>query len=334
MELGTGLITCQRRPNDDRSMTAIYDEMMDFASTAEAAGLDSVWASEHHFSDDQYMPGVLPVISAIAGATEDIEVGTFVALAPLHDAVRFAEDAATASLISDGRVTTGLANGYREAEFEGFGIPLDERVARTEDLIRVLRGAWSEGPLDYDPEFHPIGPDTVITPKPDDAPPVVLGGTAPTAVERAARMADGWAAPSALTIGGVRKRHEHVREVRSEAGLGDDFTFIVPQYGFVADSRAEAWEQMKESYLHVQRTYESWFSDEPVEQLSDESVAEYKQQAIFGEPAEVVAQLEEYCEALGDDIHFLFRTYHPGIGRDAMLRTVERLGDEVAPELR
>jgi alkanesulfonate monooxygenase SsuD/methylene tetrahydromethanopterin reductase-like flavin-dependent oxidoreductase (luciferase family) len=334
MELGTGLITCQRRPDDDRSMTAIYDEMMDFASTAEAAGLESVWVSEHHFSEDQYMPGVLPAVSAIAGATEEIQVGTFVALAPLYDSIRFAEDAATASLISDGRVVTGLANGYREAEFEAFGVPLDERVARTEDLVRVLRGAWSEGPLEYDPEFHPAGPETDVTPKPDDTPPVVLGGTAPSAVERAARMADGWAAPSALTIGGVRKRHEHVREVRGEADLDDEFTFIVPQYGFVADSKAEAWEQMKEGYLHVQRTYESWFSGEPVTELPPESVAEYKEQAIFGEPAEVVAQLQQYREALGDDIHFLFRTYHPSIGREAMRRSLERLGDEVAPELR
>jgi hypothetical protein len=40
-----------------------------------------------------------------------------------------------------------------------------------------------------------------------------------------------------------------------------------------------------------------------------------------------------YGDALGDDIHVIFRTYHPGIGTDAMTTCIERLGDEVAPEL-
>ena len=95
MKLGTGLFTAQRRPDDDRSMAAIYDEVL------------------------------------------DLEIGSSVLLAPLYGAVRVAEDAATVSLLADGRLTVGLSIGYREREFDGFGVPKAERVERTEEGFAV-----------------------------------------------------------------------------------------------------------------------------------------------------------------------------------------------------
>ena len=47
----------------------------------------------------------------------------------------------------------------------------------------------------------------------------------------------------------------------------------------------------------------------------------------------MVEELETYRDALGDDIHFIFRTYHPGIGTDAMLDCIDRLGSQVAPRV-
>lgn len=334
MEIGTGLLTGQRRPDDDRSMTAIYRELLEFARTAEDVGLDGVWVSEHHFSDDGYMPSVFPTLAAIAEATENVHLGTYIALAPLYDSIRLAEDTATVSLLAGDRLTAGLAIGYREVELEAFGVSTDERVDRTEDLIRVLRGAWSEGPLDYDPAFHDANSDIIVTPKPDNPPTILLGGSARSAVRRAALLGDGWGAPSSLSIEGVRKRHEHIRRIRGEEGLDDEFSFVVPQYGFVASSREKAWKQMKDGYLHLQRKYEAWFSDEQEVTLSAGRVQELKDQAIIGTPEDVIKGLERYRDALGDDIHFILRTYYPGIGTDEMLGCLELLGDEVAPQLR
>jgi len=53
-----------------------------------------------------------------------------------------------------------------------------------------------------------------------------------------------------------------------------------------------------------------------------------------GTPEQVVDELETYRDALGDDVHFIFRTYHPGVGTDEMVECIDRLGSEVAPELR
>jgi len=341
MKIGTGLFTCQRRPDDDRSMSELYDEMLTLGRAIDDAGLASAWVSEHHFADDGYLSATMPALGALAAETERVELGTCIALAPLYDGVRLAEDAATVDLLADGRLTLGLAIGSNPREFEQFGVPREERVERLRDATDLLRGAWSEGPLDYDAEFHDVTPDVSVTPKPDGDIPIMYGGSAKPAVRRAARVADAWCAPSSLSVEGVRKRVEDVRNVREAEGLrddasesgdeDDDFQIYVLQHGFVGDSEEEAWNAMKEGYLYIQRRYAEIFSGESVEELSEERKQELKAQAIFGTPERVIDQLEAYREALGDDVHFIFRTYHPGVGTDRMVECVERLGDEVVP---
>lgn len=333
MELGTGLFTCQRRPDDDRSMTDIYAEMRTLAREIEAAGLDSAWVSEHHFREDGYLSATMPSLGAIAAETETVEIGTCIALAPLYDAVRLAEDAATVDLLSDGRFTLGLAIGSNPREFDEFGVPRDERATRLEDTVRVCKGAWSDGPLDYDAEFHAASPEVSVTPKPDGEIPVMLGGSAKPAVRRAAREADAWCAPSALSVTGVEKRVDDARAVREQAGIDGAFTPYVIVHGFVGDSRPAAWETMRDGYLYIQRQYAEIFSGDAVDQLDAERRAELKDQAIFGTPAQVSAELEAYREAIGDDVHIIFRTYHPGVGTEQMVDCIHQLGDEVASAL-
>ncbi|WP_232686345.1 LLM class flavin-dependent oxidoreductase [Halobacterium zhouii] len=333
MKLGTGLFTCQQRPDDDRSGSERYEEMLTLARAIDDAGLDSAWVSEHHFAEDDYLSGVTPALGAIAAETDDIEIGSCIALAPLYDPVRLAEDAATIDLISDGRLTLGLAIGSNPREFEQFGVPREERVERLEDATSLLRAAWSDGPLDYDADFHDVDPDVSVTPKPDGDVPIMLGGAAKPAVRRAARTADAWVAPSKLSVEGVRKRHEDVQMVREKEGLDGEFTTYVLRHGFVADSEEEAWETMKPGYFYLQRRYAEIFSGESVDELDAERKQELKEQAVFGTPEQVREELGTYGDALGDDVHVVLRTYYPGLDTDAMVECVERLGDDVAPHV-
>ncbi len=333
MQLGTGLFTCQRRPDDDRSMTDVYAEMRRLTREIEAAGLDSAWVSEHHFREDGYLSATMPALGAMAAETEDIEIGSCVALAPLYDGVRLAEDAATVDLLSEGRLTLGLAIGSNPREFDEFGVPREGRAERLADTVRLLRAAWSEGPLEYDAEFHPASPDASVTPKPASDIPIMLGGSARPAVRRAAREADAWCAPSALSVDAVATRVADARDVREAEGVDREFTPYVIRHGFVADSREAAWDAMRDGYLYLQRQYAGIFAGEPVAELDAERRAELKAQAVFGTPEQVAAELETYREAVGDDAHLIFRTYHPGIGTETMVDCIHRLGDEVKPAL-
>ena len=120
---GLGMISAQHDPRDPRTEAGIYADLLDLCAAAEAAGLDAVWLSEHHFVDDGYMPSLLPTAAAIAARTTRIAVATGVIVAPLHDPIRLAEDAATVDLISGGRLVLGLGAGYRDEEFAGLGRP-------------------------------------------------------------------------------------------------------------------------------------------------------------------------------------------------------------------
>jgi alkanesulfonate monooxygenase SsuD/methylene tetrahydromethanopterin reductase-like flavin-dependent oxidoreductase (luciferase family) len=333
MQLGTGLFTCQQRPDDDRSMAAIYDEMLDLGRVIDDAGLDSAWVSEHHFADDGYLSGVTPALGALAAVTDDVELGPCIALAPLYDPVRLAEDLATIDLLADGRATLGLAIGSNPREFEAFGVPIEERVERLRDTMAVCRGAWSPGPLDYDSPFHDVSPDVDVTPKPDSDVPIVLGGGAKPAVRRAARVGDGWIAPSSISLEGIEKRVDDIRRVRAEEDVSGDFQVYVICHGFVDDSREAAWAAMRDGYFYIQRRYEELFSGESVAELSSSRKEELKEQAVFGTPDQVIEELEGYREAAGDDVHVIFRTYHPGTGTDRMAECIRRLGDDVRPAL-
>lgn len=336
MEIGTGLFTCQRRPDDDRSMAEIYAEMLELGRAIEEAGVASAWVSEHHFESDGYLSATMPTLGALAAVTETVEIGSCVALAPLYDPVRLAEDATTVDLLADGRLTLGVAIGSNPREFEAFGVSSDERVDRLIDAMNVLRGAWSDGPIDHDSVFHDIASDVTVTPKPTQEIPVMLGGGSKPAVRRAARIGDAWCAPSALSVEQVKTRVEDIRRVRREEGIDGEFTIYVLQHGFVGapeESAAAAWERMKDGYLYLHRRYAEIFSGESVSELPPERRSELKDQAIYGPPERVIEDLERYRTALGDDIHFILRTYHPGIGTDAMRACIERLGQHVVPHV-
>ena len=333
MQLGTGLFTCQRRPDDERSTSEIYDEMLELGREIDDAGLDSAWVSEHHFLADEYLSGVVPALGALAAVTDNIELGPCIALAPLYDSVRLAEDVATIDQIAGGRTTLGLAIGSNPAEFEAFGVPKEERVERLVDTVKTVRAAWSPGPLEYDPDFHDIPPEVEVTPGPAHDVPVMLGGSAKPAVRRAARLGDAWCAPSSLSVEGVRKRVEDIRRVREAEDIEGEFQVYLLQHGFLGESREDAWEHMREGYLYIQRRYQEIFSGEAVPELPEERVEALKDQAIFGTPDQVVEELRTYREALGDDVHFILRTYHPGVGTERMAACIRRLGEEVQPRI-
>jgi alkanesulfonate monooxygenase SsuD/methylene tetrahydromethanopterin reductase-like flavin-dependent oxidoreductase (luciferase family) len=329
MKLGIGLFSAQRRPDDDRPWGDLYDEMTRLVEATEAAGLYSVWVSEHHFADDGYLPSLLPTLGTFAGRTDEVEIGTWVALAPFYNAVRLAEDATVVDLLADGRLTLGLSLGYRDREFEWFGVPKDERPERLVEAVELLRRSWSPGSLDYDPKFHTVSPDTVVTPEPDLAPPILLGGVSKPAVRRAARLGDAWGAPVALSLDDVKTRWRDIQQVRDEEGRDDDFDVYAAQYAFLGDSREDAWERMKEGCLYTQRTYDGWEAGEDLDELSAERQAEIRENAIFGTPAQVADRLADYREVLGDDGHVILRVDHPGVDLEAEIECIERLGDEV-----
>jgi alkanesulfonate monooxygenase SsuD/methylene tetrahydromethanopterin reductase-like flavin-dependent oxidoreductase (luciferase family) len=126
------------------SFAELYREMFRQAERAEELGFDSLWLTEHHFTDDGYLPSMIPMASALAARTQRVTIGTYVLLVPFCHPVKLAEDAAVTDVISNGRLRLGFGLGYRPEEFEGFGIPRSERLGRT---LETSRFCAAHGPV-------------------------------------------------------------------------------------------------------------------------------------------------------------------------------------------
>lgn len=178
---------------------AFYAERLTQIAAAEKMGFESVWLTEHHFCDDGYTPSPLVICANVAARTETLRLGTNLMLLPIADPVRVAEDAATLSLLSGGRFDLGVGLGYREVEFEQFQRKISHRPSLAEEGIEIIRRAWRGEAVNFTGKRFKVG-DLRITPAPEQAPKILLGGMAPPAIDRVARVADGFLCTGGLGL--------------------------------------------------------------------------------------------------------------------------------------
>ena len=76
---------------------------------ADELGFDSIWMTEHHFSDYSISPNPLFYLAYLAGRTRRARLGTQVVVAPWHDPVRLAEEISMLDHMSGGRAIIGNA---------------------------------------------------------------------------------------------------------------------------------------------------------------------------------------------------------------------------------
>lgn len=339
MRFGYGLFTAQRPPGDPRSDTDLYREAIEYAVEADRSGLDSVWTSEHHFVDDGYLPSQLPVLAAIAARTERIRVGTGVLLAPLFDPLHVAEDAATVDLISGGRLVLGLGIGWREEEFEGWGVPMRERPGRLEGAIEVLRQAWSAAPVTGDGRRYRY-PALNVTPKPAQAggPPIWIGGGAEPAVRRAGRIGDGYFG-SGASVSAMRERAGWVRDEAEKVGRDPSTISLGLHRMTFAWRDGDAWERVREAAHYMIWKYADMgaargslrASQSPA--LDERTETTIRERVIVGTPEQVAERILEYGPIVGPDGLFVARAHFPGLDPAVQRESFRVLIEEVAPLL-
>jgi probable F420-dependent oxidoreductase len=174
------------------------------ARAAEAAGFESVWTGEHVvLPDPQAPPSPAPprhpmldpavALAFLAAHTQRIRLATGIVILPQRNPVVLAKELASVDVLSRGRLIFGLGAGYLKPEFDALGARFDDRGARTDEYIDVLRVLWSE----EQPSFAGrtvrfAGVDAHPRPVQKPHPPIVVGGTSPPALRRAVLKGNGW----------------------------------------------------------------------------------------------------------------------------------------------
>jgi probable F420-dependent oxidoreductase len=229
------------------------DSRAGFAATCrqvERLGYHTVFAADH-----LGMAAPFPVLVAAAEATDRLLVGTLVLNAAFWNPALLAREAATADILTDGRVELGLGAGHMKWEFDAAGIewePFGARARRLETTILELRRYFTT-------HFEQLR-EGLTAPTPvqrrgfgGSGPPLIVGGTGDRVLRIAAEHADivgvagafqvRGAAPGTFRLGTAAEAAERVRFARECAGERADqieWHLLVQAVVDTADRRAAA----------------------------------------------------------------------------------------------
>ena len=327
--------SCQ---SPERAWASVYRATLEQAREAEALGYTSLSVAEHHFLPDGWVPDPMTMLGALAGVTEDVALGTNIVILPLHHPVAVAERAAMLDLLCGGRFRLGVGIGWRDEEFEAFGVDKATRVARVEEGLELLRRLLTEEGVTYRGDVYAVE-DLTVMPRPlQDAVPLWYGGQSPPAIRRAARLADAWSRSPIETRSELAESAAAYDEALEAAGRDpDDVHRPLRREAFVAADDETAWERVAPSLLYEYRdVYGDYddighaFAPEP----EDDAVAELRAHAedrfVIGGPETVVEELERYREAVGMD-EVLLRMHFPGMDPEQSARSMRLVAEEVMP---
>ncbi|WP_436790714.1 LLM class flavin-dependent oxidoreductase [Yinghuangia sp. YIM S10712] len=237
------------------SMADRYSAALDMAEWAEGLGCGMITVSEHHGSDDGYLPSPIPMLAAMAARTKNARLLIAALIAPFHDPLRLAEDLVFVDNLSRGRVDLIVAGGYVREEFAMFDVPMKERGKRVTETIATLKAAFTGEPFEYQ------GRTVHVTPAPfrPGGPGLLLGGSSEPAARRAARIADGFV-PSVPAVWDFY-RDEVVKLGRPDPGpcpIGENRLVAL------AEDPDEGWERMAPYFLHESNAYGKWQAQDNV----------------------------------------------------------------------
>ncbi len=169
------------------------EQVLALGPRLESAGFDSLWVGDHVSFHIPVLES-LTLLSFLAGVTERIRLCTGVYLLPLRHPTTTAKVTSTLDSLSGGRLTLGIGvGGEFPPEFEACGVPVEERGARTDEAIEILRRLWTENGVEHRGKHFSFSPVS-LDPKPAQkgGPPIIVGGRKGPTFRRAGVLGDGY----------------------------------------------------------------------------------------------------------------------------------------------
>jgi alkanesulfonate monooxygenase SsuD/methylene tetrahydromethanopterin reductase-like flavin-dependent oxidoreductase (luciferase family) len=201
-----------------------YAQVRAMALQAEAAGFDSLWLPDHLLFrlPDRPAFGVWEcwsILTALAEATERVELGTLVMCLPFRNPALLAKMAITTDEVSGGRLILGLGAGWHQPEFEAFGVPFERRADQFEEGLRIISPLLREGNVDSRGK-HFSAPDCEMRPRGPrpGGPPVLIASRGPRMLRLTAQYADQWNAAWFATPGPFLQKHAELIAACRETG--------------------------------------------------------------------------------------------------------------------
>ena len=161
-------------------------------------------------------PDQLVTMGAFAAITKQIEFTTNAFVLPMRSPYLVAKALSTVSALAGGRVVLTVGVGWSRDEFEILGEDFTTRGKRTDEMIEVMRKLWTGEYVEHHGRFYDF-PPVEMNPTPAAPIPIWIAGISEPALNRVARLGDGWLTdlqPAAEIVASI----ERIRALRREVG--------------------------------------------------------------------------------------------------------------------
>lgn len=316
-----------------------YQSILAQIVRAEELGYDNVWLTEHHFTEDGYLPALFPTAAAIAARTSRIRIGTFIHLLPFSHPVRAAEDLACIDILSNGRIDYGIGQGYSYHEWNAFCMNRSERGSRMREGIDLMVKLFTEDHVTFDGKYTQVR-DMTLSPKSvqQPHPPVWIGARGPKAIRRAAEM--GYHLMATL---GPDPAPLYQQTLRDTGRNPADFKICQLRMVYCAETEDRAWEECQHHLFHLFDFYQDILSEAkdaegddaplPVSRAEDIRHSPLAEALFIGTPDQVARKMESFCASY-QCTDFIMDCQFPGLDPALGTKSLELFAKEVMPAFR
>ncbi len=328
-----------------------YAEMFQRIELGESLGFEVAWLAEIHFGAAfSLLSHPLMAVPVIAQRTRRMRIGTAVTLLPLHHPLHCAEQAATADLLSGGRLEFGVGRGSIPSQFHGFRVPVSENRARFDEALEIIRLAWTRERFSYRGQFYEVE-DVAVAPKPvqQPHPPIRV---AVHSEESFAHIGDRglpiYSGTTTTPLPELRKYTAVYRDRLTAAGhawRSDQMALMLPVH--VGPTPAAARDAMRAGVLQYYRNLRTIFASLPPSyrdhlprlRMIEENVANppyekfFRDQAVFGDAAEVVDRLQAVRDEFGLSEIICWFDQGSMLPGEEVERAMRRFAEHVMPKL-
>jgi alkanesulfonate monooxygenase SsuD/methylene tetrahydromethanopterin reductase-like flavin-dependent oxidoreductase (luciferase family) len=303
----------QYLPQDDPQVR--LREAIEQVRAAKQAGFTSIWATQHFLADFQFMQ-TMPFLARLSAEADGMAIGTGVLIAPLYSPILLAEETATLDVLSGGKFVLGVGAGYRDAEFDAFGINRKERLGRLSEMVDLQRQLWSGEKVTFHGKYLNLDDAQMqMPPVQRERLPIWIGAQGPKGLAQAAEIGDEWLVSPELSIDAIAERQQTYKDALPAGVSAADKMFPALREAFCAKSYEDAVRIAKPALETKYAAYAAWGHE--VGSFDDMARASF----ILGSPDDCVERVQNYEARLGTK--FLgMRMQWPGLEQREVLDSI------------
>lgn len=238
-------------PQCSESQACRYQAVLDMATWADKNEVDVIGLSEHHNSSDGFLSSPLTLAAMIAAKTQRIRISVSALLIPLHDPIRIAEEIAVIDQIAKGRFMATAGLGYRESEYQLFGVEWGQRGKIFDQKLAVLLRALKGEAFEYK------GSRVQLNPSPTTPAQllIMIGGNSKAAARRAARF--GLMFSPAVDDPAIGEAY-NTYCAEMDFAAGHIIYPRAPASTIISNNPERSWKELGEFLLYDAKAYGAW----------------------------------------------------------------------------